>query len=161
MTATALRALTAALVLLAAPATAETLAEADALAIADGSAHAAGPAARAGAGYVTLTNTGDVDDRLVSATSPAAERVELHEHLLEDGIARMTEIEGGIPVPAGETVTLEQGGMHIMFLGLTDAWGPDEVAVTLVFEQAGEIEVVLPVAAAPSHGHDGDHHPHE
>lgn len=160
MSGTALRALAFSLALLAAPAAAETLAETGTLVIADGSARAAGAAARSGAGYVTLTNTGDADDRLVAAESPAAERVELHNHIVEDGIARMIEIEGGIPLPAGETVSLEQGGMHIMFLGLTDEWGDDGIPVTLVFEQAGKVEVTLPLAASPAHDH-GGHHPEQ
>ncbi len=159
MPARALCAISALFVLLAPPAVAETLAEAGGLVIADGSARAAGAAARSGAAYLTLSNTGETDDRLVAATSPAAERVELHDHVVDDGIARMVEIESGIPLPAGETVSLEQGGMHIMFLGLTDAWGGDGVPVTLVFEQAGEVEVTLPLAAAPSAAHGGDHHP--
>jgi copper(I)-binding protein len=64
-------------------------------------------------------------------------------------------MEGGVPIPAGETVAFAQGGLHAMFLGLTEAWqDPDGVALTLVFESAGPVEIVLPRAEGPGgHGH--------
>jgi periplasmic copper chaperone A len=134
----------------------------------EGSARAA-PGARSGAGYLVLTNNGDEGDRLLAAESPAAERVELHTHHLEDGIARMVEIED-IPLPPGQSVALAQGGDHLMFMGLTEAWDPEAgVSVRLVFERAGALEVMLPVAAGPpsglghghGHGGDGPHHGQE
>jgi periplasmic copper chaperone A len=60
----------------------------------------------------------------------------------------MVQVEDGIPVPAGETVVLAQGGLHVMFMGLTEAWSEgDGVPVTLVFERAGSVEVTLPRVA--------------
>jgi periplasmic copper chaperone A len=142
-------------------AAAQILGETGYIVVTDGIARAA-PGARSGAGYIILTNRGDVEDRLVAAESPAAERVELHTHLLEDGIARMLEVEDGFPLPPGESVALAQGGEHLMFLGLTDAWDAESgIAVRLVFERAEPLEITLPVSDAPAHGHghsDGDHH---
>jgi copper(I)-binding protein len=139
------------------------LAEIGDLIIGDGFARAVGPRAQSGAGYFTVTNEGDEPDILVAAESPAAERVEIHTHVLDEtGVARMVELAEGIEIPAGETVTLEPGGLHVMFMGLTDAWDPEAgIAVTLVFAEAGEVEIVLPVAAAPGHHHgNDDHHGH-
>jgi periplasmic copper chaperone A len=129
--------------------------EADGLIIEHAEARAAGAMARTGAGYFTITNTGS-DDRLIAAESPAAQRVELHTHVLEDGIARMVALEDGVEVPAGATVAFEPGGMHVMFMGLRDPWGVEGgVVVTLIFERVGEVPVTLAVDAD---GHD-HHHP--
>ena len=73
---------------------------------------------------------------------------------------KMRQLVDGLEIPAGETVVLAPGGFHIMFMGLTQAFVEGEsVAVTLTFEKAGSVEVLLPVetsaAAAPTamHGH--------
>jgi periplasmic copper chaperone A len=125
---------------------APVLAEAGSISIADGYAISAGPTARSGAAFMAITNAGDTVDRLVAARTPAAERVELHTHIMSDGVAQMREVEGGIPLPPGETVMLERGGLHVMLMGLT---GPLEdgapVDLTLVFETAGEVSLTVPV----------------
>ena len=113
------------------------------------------PGAANGGGFVTITNTGTTDDRLVGAASPIARKVELHTMEIVDGVMKMRPVEGGIPVPAGETVKLAPGGEHIMFMGL-DA--PIEagslVPVTLTFEKAGTAELEMtatpPGAPAPA-----------
>ncbi|HBQ47982.1 MAG TPA: hypothetical protein DD728_03695 [Hyphomonas atlantica] len=38
-------------------------------------------------GYLTLTNDGDMADRLVSISSPLSDRVEIHESTVSDGVA--------------------------------------------------------------------------
>lgn len=113
--------------------------------------------ARASAAYMTIANVGAVDDRLIAARTYAARRVELHTHIMEDGVARMREVEGGIPAPAGETVALEPGGLHVMMMGLTRQLREGEsVDLTLVFEQAGEIAVTAPIRPVAPSGHGGD-----
>ena len=60
----------------------------------------------------------------------------------------MTELPDGLPIPAGQTVTLAPGGYHLMFMQLT---GPlvegSTLPVTLQFEKAGAVEVMLDVGA--------------
>jgi periplasmic copper chaperone A len=127
-------------------------------------ARSAGPAARSAAGYLAIANAGAADDRLIGAESEAAARLELHAHRLDNGVARMIPLEDGIPLPAGETVVLEPGGMHLMFMGLRDPWGAEGgVVVTLHFEQAGSLPVTFAVDRA-GHTHDPhaqDDHPDE
>src|SRR5262245_17536339 len=65
----------------------------------------AGPAPT-GAAYVVLHNTGG-EDRLVAAASERAERVEIHEHVMDGTIMRMRPVAGGLVLPAGKTVALE------------------------------------------------------
>lgn len=108
------------------------------------------PAAPAAGGFVTLHNMGDTDDTLISASISAdvAGKVELHTMEMDGDIMRMFEVEGGIPVPAGEMVQLMPGGLHIMLMGLKEglAEGANH-EVTLVFENSGE--VTLPFSVLP------------
>ncbi|WIJ24908.1 copper chaperone PCu(A)C [Devosia sp. RR2S18] len=120
------------------------------------------PNAPVGGGFLTIENTGAEADRLISASSPAAAEVQLHEMAMDGEVMRMRQLEDGIEIPAGGTVTLEPGGLHIMFMGLREPFVEgEEVPVTLTFEQAGSVEIKLPVLAvaadaAPAHdGHQG------
>ena len=137
----------------------------DGLMINDPYARSSSPMAKSGAAFMEITNHGAEADRLVAATSPIAERVELHTHIEDgEGIMRMVEIEDGFEIPAGETVHLKRGGMHVMFMGLA---GPmeqgDTVDLTLIFENAGEMQVEVPVdlermPEMGGHGAHGHHH---
>lgn len=130
----------------------------------DAYARSSGAAAKSGAAFMVLHNHGDTDDRLVAASSPAAERLELHTHIATaDGVMKMREIEGGIEMPAGSEHAMARGGDHVMFLGLTAPFEQGEmIPLTLTFEKAGdvEIEVMVDLERMPAgHGmkHDMDH----
>ncbi len=98
--------------------------------------------ARASGGFLSITNEGETDDTLIEARSDIAARLELHLTEDDDGVMRMREVEGGIPIPAGETVELRPGSFHVMFMGLENQLLEGEsYPVTLVFENAGEIIV--------------------
>lgn len=117
------------------------------------------PNAPVGGGFLTLTNNGATDDRLVSASSPIARDTQIHEMAMEGDVMKMRQLVDGLVIPAGQSVVLEPGGYHIMFMGLTQALVEGEtVPVTLTFEKAGTITIDLPVgtaaADAPS-GHMG------
>jgi len=100
------------------------------------------------AAYAILTNTGSSPDRLLEARSDSAARVELHTHVMDAGVARMRRVEA-IELPEGKSVELRPGGLHIMFLDLTRPLNAgDKVELRLFFEKAGEIKLVVPVAAA-------------
>lgn len=113
-------------------------------------------AARAGgqgAGFMAIRNNGTEADRLVSATSPAAPRMELHTHLRDGDVMRMRPVND-IPVPAGQTVRLQPGGLHLMFIGLSQELRQGQsVPVTLVFERAGPVTLQLEIQAAGARGH--------
>ncbi len=105
------------------------------------------------AGYLTIANGTAADDRLVSATSPRATSVEIHEMSMENDVMRMRAVEGGLLVPAGESVALAPGGLHVMFMGLSAPFVEgEEIPVTLTFETAGAFEIMLPVRAGAAHG---------
>lgn len=113
-------------------------------------------AARNGAAYLTLKNQGQAGDRLIAARSPAASRIELHTTLREGGVMRMRELPA-IDVPAGGTVKLERGGMHVMLIDLREPLKAGaRFPLTLVFEKAGTLEVMVAVESV--RGAAGHHH---
>lgn len=110
------------------------------------------------AGYMTLINRGRAADRLVGAACARASRVELHTHIREGDMMRMRRVDGGVPVPAGQTVRFESGGLHLMIFGVTGTLVEgDTVPLTLRFERAGAVQIVAMVenrsSAAHSHSH--------
>lgn len=117
----------------------------------------------AGGGFLTLDNSKGGADRLIAASSPAAERVELHSMAMEGDVMRMREIDA-IDLPAGQTVALQPGGLHFMLMGLKKplALG-SRVPLTLRFEKAGEVRIEVsienpPVAAPAGQEHQGHKH---
>lgn len=117
------------------------------IAVRDAYARASGPTAMAGAAFMEIHNSGETDDRLIAVQADVAKRVELHTHVAgDDGVMKMREVAGGIPVPAGGSHMLMRGGDHVMFMGLTTRFEQGMTfPVTLVFEQAGEVTVEVPV----------------
>jgi len=112
------------------------------------------PGAATGAGYMTLVNEGAAD-RLVSASSPVADKVELHESAMDGMVMTMRPL-GPVPIKAGETLALAPGGRHLMFTGLEAPFVAGQtVPVTLTFEIGGVRTVELEVrnAAPEAHGH--------
>jgi hypothetical protein len=98
-----------------------------------------------GAVYVLIENRGTEPDALLSATSDAAEAVELHETRHDGGVMRMRPL-AKLDVPAGGRIEMKPGGHHIMLLGLTRDLHPgDTVTVRLRFEKAGDQVVEAPV----------------
>jgi uncharacterized protein YcnI/copper(I)-binding protein len=107
------------------------------------------PGQPVGGGDITIKNTGAVEDRLLSIASTAAAQAELHEMGIVNDVMRMRKIEGGIAIPAGATVSLATGGMHMMFMKVTKPFvAGSQVPVRLTFEKAGAVDVILPVTAA-------------
>ena len=94
------------------------------------------------AAYLQITNDGVSEDRLIAAKSAIAQRVEIHSMEIDQGVMRMWVVDGGLPIAAGESVTLAPGGLHIMLMGLTSDLTPDtQHEIILVFEKAGEIKL--------------------
>ena len=95
--------------------------------------------------YVTITNHGHEPDALVSAATPVATSVELHQ-TIEQGGKRVMQPRSQFDIPTGGTLELKPGSYHIMLLGLKQALSPGEtVPVTLVFQKAGKVAVEVPV----------------
>ena len=129
--------------------------------IEDAYARASSPLAQSGAAFMTIMNMGETDDRLIAASTPAAQRTELHTHIQDDaGVMRMVEIEDGFAIPAGDSIALARGGMHVMLMGLTEPLDQGaEIEITFTFESGLEITetIVIDNERQPSHGGHGDH----
>ena len=113
-------------------------------------------------GFMTIENAADADDRLIAATSDIADVMQFHTMAMDGGVMVMRELPDGLELPAGETVKLEPGGYHIMFMQLNAPLVEgDTVPVTLTFEQAGDVDVILPIirktAGGMGHGAMGAH----
>jgi copper(I)-binding protein len=112
------------------------------------------PGAKTAAGYMVIR--ADSADRLLSVTSPAAERVETHLTVHEGDVARMREVKG-YDVPADGTLELKPGGAHLMFVNIKAPLKEGmNVPATLKFQHLGDFKVefqVRPLAAGEHHGH--------
>ena len=103
--------------------------------------------AKAGAVYVLVENQGSEADRLIGASSAAANAVEIHESFMDNGVS-MRPVEGGINIPAGGKVELKPGGYHIMLIDLAQPLDVGaKITVTLQFEKSGEITLEAEIRA--------------
>lgn len=103
------------------------------------------PKGGTGVGYVTFVNKGG-GDQLISASTPIAQKAELHESMVMDGMAMMHAHPEGMALPAGKTTALTQGGYHLMFIGLKKPLKVgDRFPVTLTFRKGGKVETQFEV----------------
>lgn len=129
-----------------------TAADDPAIAVEAPFARATASTARTGAAYMTLVNRGTETDRLVGASTPNADKVELHMVEREGDVMRMRQV-AAIDLPAGQRVALAPGGYHVMLLGLKGPLKQGEtVPLTLTFARAGAVEVQVPIGAAGASG---------
>lgn len=115
--------------------------------------------AKIAGGYLKITNNGKSPDRLVSVTSAGADRVEIHEMSMTDGVMKMRPLTDGLTIKPGETVELKPGGFHMMFMDIKQPLKQgDTLKATLKFEKAGTLDVSFSVNAIgaigePAHKH--------
>ena len=106
--------------------------------------------ASTGAAYLTIVSP--VADRLVSVSSPVAKSVQLHTMTMEGSVMKMRPV-AGVDLPAGKTVALKPGGLHIMLTGLTAPLKAGQsFPLTLSFQHAGTREVTVAVAKVGAMG---------
>ncbi len=127
-------------------------AAADGPSVTDAWVRATPPGARTAAVYMTV-NGAATADRLLGAATPAADAVEIHANVAENGTTRMERLPA-LAVPAGAGVRLEPGGAHLMLIGLAAPLAPGtKVALSLELETAGTIEIEVPVVDARANAH--------
>ena len=109
------------------------------------------PGQMAAGGFMKIENKGTAD-QLVSASSPVAGEVQLHEMAMEGNVMKMRQVKD-IAVPAGGSVELKPGGLHLMFMNIkAPLTAGESVPVKLKFAKAGEVEVKMPVNAMGQSG---------
>lgn len=116
------------------------------------------------AAYMVIVNNTESDEILLGALTTAAEAVELHDVVMMD----VSEMEGEetqdsgemadsntamqmvkqefVQIHAGEAVTFEPGGLHVMLIGMQENLiDGDSITLTLIFQNAGEVVIEVPV----------------
>lgn len=115
--------------------------------------------------FGVISNSGDADVTVVSASTSASEMTELHEVVMIDGEMKMQQKDGGFVVPAGGDHVLEPGNDHVMVMNMTQPiMAGDDVEITLSLDDGTEVSYTAQAREAevgdeeyvPSDGHMGD-----
>jgi copper(I)-binding protein len=97
-------------------------------------------------GYAVIENKGSLPDRLIGGSSEISGSFEIHEMTMQNGVMKMRPLEKGIEIAPGQSVKLEPGGYHIMFLELKQPPVKGKhFKGTLIFEKAGKVDVEFAV----------------
>lgn len=109
--------------------------------------------AKSGAAYLSVVNHGAEGDRLLSVSTPAARKAEIHTTVMEGEVMKM-EPAGAIELSPHGTIEMKPGGLHVMMTGLKAPLKEGGlIEFTLVFEKAGGVKVLVPVGAVAAGGH--------
>jgi len=122
------------------------------------------PGTSVSAAYMTLKNQGDEAAEVVGVSAREYARAELHETVHEGDNAGMRAVNS-LTIPAGERISLEPGGLHLM-LHEPDSRleAGDWVTLMLTFDDGQLLEVTAPVKQRTGRESDseqdshGDHH---
>lgn len=107
------------------------------------------------AAFMILSNGLDRDCHLVGASSPLASSAEVHEHSHHGGMMSMRPVDV-LTIPAGQNVSLQPGGYHLMLFGLkTSLSDGEQTSITLLFEDCEQIELSVPVRSVLAEGGNG------
>lgn len=97
------------------------------------------PGTENGAGYFTISNTGSSVISVVGADTDASRAIEVHQHVMRDGMMRMRRVPE-LVLEAGETVVFQPGGYHLMMFGVKNTFKPgDQVEFTLHFSDGDSV----------------------
>lgn len=98
------------------------------------------------AAFGEFENSGTADITVTGVTSAASSDLQLHETVEnEAGEMTMREKDGGFVIPAGQSLTLEPGGNHIMLMDLAKPIkAGDELSFTLTFSDGSTTEFTAP-----------------
>jgi periplasmic copper chaperone A len=98
------------------------------------------------AGYMTIKNTGTTPDRLVSASTPVAGKIEIHQMTMDNGIMKMRPVADGLEIKPGATVELKPSSIHLMIMNVKQPIQKGKpFPATLTFEKAGTVDVEFSV----------------
>ena len=128
------------------------------ISVTDAWARATVPGQKVSGAYMQIQS--DADARLLSVSSPAVPRVEVHEMKMDGGVMRMRELKA-VDLPKGKTVLLEPGGFHLMLMNLKNPIAAgDIIPLTLVVESGGKKQTVEVKAEVRAMGGGMQHHHH-
>lgn len=100
--------------------------------------------AQSAGAYLTIANSGSAADTLTGVSSAAASDVAVHEMKMNGQVMEMAPVEGGLPIPAGGSVSLSPMGYHLMVTGMTQPFVKGQcVEMILHFTTAGDLPIQL------------------
>jgi copper(I)-binding protein len=109
--------------------------------------------AKIGGGYLTIENRGSAPDRLIGGSADIADKIQVHEMAMNNGVMTMRPLDQGLSIEPGKTVKLAPGGYHLMMFDLKSPLKQgDKVPVTLEFEKAGKVNLTLDVQGMGAQG---------
>ena len=138
--------------LFAAPALAEEVKAGD-LVITQAWSRATPVGAKVAGGYLTIENKGAAPDRLIGGSADVADKVQVHEMTMNNGVMTMRPLDQGVTIEPGKAVKLAPGGYHLMLLDLKSPLKRgDKVPVHLEFEKARKVKVSFDVQGVGAQG---------
>jgi hypothetical protein len=109
--------------------------------------------AKVGGGFLTIENKGSTPDRLIGGSADVADKVQVHEMTMNNGVMTMRPLDKGLVIEPGKTVKLAPGGFHLMLLDLKSPLKQgDKLPLTLEFERAGKVSLSLDVQGIGAQG---------
>ncbi len=117
------------------------------------------PGQTVSAAFMILHNHGMQERTVIAVHSDVADAVELHNHIVEDGMMKMRRVDA-IVVPGHAEVVLKPGGLHIMLIGLArNLEAGKNVTLELEFADGERLSFQAPVQMV-SKEHDQTTHDH-
>ena len=109
-----------------------------------------------GAGYFKITNISNEDIHLVKAISNNVRKIELHEVIIEDDVAKMRPTSDGVIIKAGDIMEFKPKSNHLMFFGISKDYKEGEMMeVKFIFKNLDALEVKFKVESKKvSHKHE-------
>ena len=103
------------------------------------------PHSQNSAAFMKIHNNTDTPRKLIAVSSEVSDRVELHSHIMSDGMMKMRQVES-IEVNANDSAILQPGSFHVMFLGLKSSLVEgDSIKINLYFDNGDEVVVDAPI----------------
>lgn len=103
------------------------------------------PGTTVSSAYMDIINNTSEKLVLIGASAQVSDRVEIHQHVMEDGMMKMRQRDS-LEVVAGEKVILQPASYHLMIFNLKSPLSPnDNLSLTLHFKDADDVEITLPV----------------
>ncbi len=110
------------------------------------------------AGYMTLKNADTRTATIMAASSPAFGRVEIHRTVIKDGMASMQQ-QSSLDIPAGQSVQLKPGGLHLMLIEPKKPLKQDDVVdVQFQMKDGSQLSARFTVKRNSGAGNEHQHH---
>jgi copper(I)-binding protein len=104
------------------------------------------PGAQVGVAYMTLFNPGTAPVVIASIATPVAANAQVHVTINDNGMMKMRQVTP-LVVAAGELLSLEPGGKHMMLMGLREGLvAGTDVEINLILESGEIVSIAVPVS---------------